>query len=156
MHARRGETALLGGLPGGVLKKIYLCNNEEFIYLTPTPRFPAPQPVIPLPPLECLRVLEAAARHQRFALAGKKFGVTAAAGHRIRMLESHRGAELFARRPRLPELPLTRRRARAAHPPRSRESGRTNLSFVHNQDSRRDLPGRPSGLLGGGLKEERR
>ena len=54
-----------------------------------------------LPPLDSLRFFEAAARHQSFVLAGKEFGVTAAAvGHRIRTLESHLGAALFERRRR--------------------------------------------------------
>ena len=51
-----------------------------------------------LPPLDSLRFFEAAARHQSFVLAGKEFGVTAAAvGHRIRTLEKHLDAELFER-----------------------------------------------------------
>ena len=54
-----------------------------------------------LPPLDSLRFFEAAARHQSFVLAGKEFGVTAAAvGHRIRTLEGRFGAELFERRHR--------------------------------------------------------
>ena len=57
--------------------------------------------MISLPPLDCLRFFEAAARHQSFARAGKEIGVTPpAVAHRIRMLESHLGAELFERRRR--------------------------------------------------------
>ena len=57
--------------------------------------------MIPLPPLDCLRFFEAAARHRSFAHAGKELGVTPpAVAHRIRMLESHLGAELFERRRR--------------------------------------------------------
>ena len=54
-----------------------------------------------LPPLDCLRFFEAAARHQSFAHASKELGVTAAAvAHRIRMLEGHLRTELFDRRQR--------------------------------------------------------
>ena len=57
--------------------------------------------MISLPPLDCLRFFEAAARHRSFAHAGKELGVTPpAVAHRIRMLESHLGAELFERRRR--------------------------------------------------------
>ena len=83
------------------MRKVYLCNHEVYVYLYSTPPFPAPRFVIPLPPLDCLRFFEAAARHQSFVLAGKELGVTAAAvGHRIRTLEKHLGAELFERRRR--------------------------------------------------------
>ena len=55
----------------------------------------------PLPPLDCLRFFEAAARHQSFAQASTELGVTAAAvAHRIRVLEHHLQAALFVRRPR--------------------------------------------------------
>ena len=55
----------------------------------------------PLPPLDCLRFFEAAARHQSFAQASTELGVTAAAvAHRIRVLENHLQAALFVRRPR--------------------------------------------------------
>ena len=55
----------------------------------------------PLPPLDCLRFFEAAARHQSFVRAAGELGVTPpAVAHRIRMLEAHLGAELFARRHR--------------------------------------------------------
>ena len=65
----------------------------------------------PLPPLDCLRFFEGAARHQSFAHAGKELGVTApAVAHRIRMLESHLQAELFHRRHRSVRL---NRRGRA-------------------------------------------
>ena len=62
-----------------------------------------------LPPLNCLRFFEAAARHQSFARAADELGVTAAA-HRVRLLESHLRAELFVRRPRSVRL---NRRGRA-------------------------------------------
>ena len=59
------------------------------------------QSVIALPPLDCLRFFEAAARHQSFVLAAEELDVTPpAVAHRIRMLESHLGAELFTRRHR--------------------------------------------------------
>ena len=80
------------------MKKIFLCNCEECIYLSPTRPVPAPEPVISLPPLDCLRFFEAAARLRSFAHAGKELGVTPpAVAHRIRMLETHLGAELFVR-----------------------------------------------------------
>ena len=61
--------------------------------------------MIPLPPLDCLRFFETAARHQSFARAAEELGVTAAAvAHRIRMLEGHIGAELFTRRHRAVRL----------------------------------------------------
>ena len=60
-----------------------------------------PESVISLPPLDCLRFFEAAARLRSFAHAGKELGVTPpAVAHRVRMLEAHLGAELFQRRRR--------------------------------------------------------
>ena len=57
--------------------------------------------MLSLPPLDCLRYFEAAARHRSFLRAARELGVTApAVGNRIRMLESHLGAELFVRRHR--------------------------------------------------------
>ena len=57
-----------------------------------------PESVISLPPLDCLRYFEAAARLRSFAHAGEELGVTPpAVAHRIRMLESHLGADLFER-----------------------------------------------------------
>ena len=54
-----------------------------------------------LPPLECLRYFEAAARHENFVRAAEELGVTpGAVAHRIRMLESHLRAPLFDRYPR--------------------------------------------------------
>ena len=44
--------------------------------------------MIPLPPLDCLRFFEAAARHRSFVRASEELGVTPpAVAHRIRMLE---------------------------------------------------------------------
>ena len=75
-----------------------MCKYEDCIYLSPTRPFPAPESVISLPPLDCLPFFEAAARLRSFAHAGKELGVTPpAVAHRIRMLESHLGAELFVR-----------------------------------------------------------
>ena len=52
----------------------------------------------PLPPLECLRFFDAAARHQSFARAAEELHVTAAAvAHRVKMLEKHLGQTLFDR-----------------------------------------------------------
>ena len=54
-----------------------------------------------LPPLDCLRFFDAAARHQGFARAAEELGVTpAAVAHRIRMLEAKVRAPLFHRRHR--------------------------------------------------------
>ena len=61
----------------------------------------AHEPVKALPPLDCLRFFDAAARHESFARAGAELGVTAAAvAHRVRMLEKHVRAPLFVRRAR--------------------------------------------------------
>ena len=66
-----------------------------------------------LPPLDCLRFFEVAARHQNFVRAAEELGVTAAAvAHRIRMLERHIGAALFVRRHRGVHL---NRRGRSYH-----------------------------------------
>ena len=55
----------------------------------------------PLPPLDCLRHFEAAARHQSFVRAADEFALTpAAVAHRVRVLEKHLGAPLFSRRHR--------------------------------------------------------
>ena len=90
-----------------------LCNYKVFVYLSSTRRFPAPRFVIPLPPLDCLRFFEAAARHRSFVRAAEELGVTPPAiAHRIRMLESHLGAELFERRRRGVYI---NRRGRAYH-----------------------------------------
>ena len=52
----------------------------------------------PLPPLECLRFFDAAARHQSFARAGAELQVTAAAvAYRVKVLETHLGLTLFDR-----------------------------------------------------------
>lgn len=51
-----------------------------------------------LPPLDCLRFFEAAARHESFVRAAEELQVTAAAvAYRIRVLEAHIGAPLFDR-----------------------------------------------------------
>ena len=54
-----------------------------------------------LPPLESLRFLNAAARHQSFARAAEELGVTpAAVAYRIRLLEAHLQAPLVYRHSR--------------------------------------------------------
>lgn len=54
-----------------------------------------------LPPLDCLRFFEAAARRRSFALAAEELHVTPpAVAHRIRTLERHLGAPLFERHSR--------------------------------------------------------
>ena len=51
-----------------------------------------------LPPLDCLRFFESAARHESFSRAAAELGVTpAAVAHRVRMLEKHLGDALFDR-----------------------------------------------------------
>ena len=83
---------------GEARKEVHLHKNEECIYLVRTPPFPAPEFVPSLPPLDCLRFFEAAARLRSFAHAGKELGVTPpAVAYRVRMLEAHLGAELFQR-----------------------------------------------------------
>ncbi len=58
-----------------------------------------------LPPLEWLRVFEAAGRRGSFTLAGQELGLTQAAiSQRIRNLEGHLGARLFVRLRRGVEL----------------------------------------------------
>ena len=71
----------------------------------------AREPVKVLPPLDCLRFFEAAARNQSFARAGEELGVTpAAVAYRVRVLEKHLSAALFERRVRSVRL---NRRGRA-------------------------------------------
>lgn len=54
-----------------------------------------------LPPLECLRFFEAAARHESFAKAATELFVTpAAVAHRIKRLEDYFGCKLFYRHSR--------------------------------------------------------
>ena len=77
-----------------------------------------------LPPLECLRFFDAAARHESFVRAADELQVTAAAvAHRIRVLEAHLRAPLFHRRHRGVRLtgsgnmkrdPLSTRKQRAS------------------------------------------
>ena len=99
------------------------------LYVIWTPPFPVPEFVISLPPLDCLRFFEAAARHQSFAHAGKELGVTpAAVAHRIRMLESHLQAEMFERRHRAVRL---NRRGRAYY-----EDVRRILLDIHETTER--------------------
>lgn len=51
-----------------------------------------------LPPLECLRYFETAARHESFVRAARELGVTpAAVAYRVKVLEEHLGLTLFAR-----------------------------------------------------------
>ena len=58
-------------------------------------------PVRSLPPLECLRFFDAAARHQNFVRAAEELGITAAAvAYRVKAFEEHLGHTLFDRHPR--------------------------------------------------------
>ena len=60
---------------------------------------------LPLPPLNALRVFEAAARHGSFTRAARELCVTqTAVSHQVRLLETHLGAALFARSPGKIEL----------------------------------------------------
>ena len=78
-----------------------------------------------VPPFDCLRFFESAARHESFSRAAAELDVTSAAvGYRVRMLEEHLGHPLFDRlRRRGVRL---NRRGKAyftdvqAHPPRPR------------------------------------
>ena len=52
----------------------------------------------PLPPFDCLRFFETAARRESFSRAGEELGVTSAAvAHRVKMLEDDLGHPLFDR-----------------------------------------------------------
>ena len=54
-----------------------------------------------LPPLECLRYFETAARHESFVRAARELGVTpAAVSYRVNVLEEHLGQNLFVRKQR--------------------------------------------------------
>ena len=58
-----------------------------------------------LPPLECLRYFEVAARYQSFVRAAKELGVTpAAVAYRVKVLEEHLGHTLFERHRRSVKL----------------------------------------------------
>ncbi len=61
-----------------------------------------------LPPINAIRVFEAAARHQSFTRAGAELGMTqAAVSYQIKVLEERLGFALFDRKPR--EVTLTAR-----------------------------------------------
>ena len=52
----------------------------------------------PLPPLECLRFFEAAARRESFAKAAEELHVSSSAvAYRVKVLEGHLGGTLFER-----------------------------------------------------------
>ena len=54
-----------------------------------------------LPPLDCLRFFEVAARHESFVKAAAELSVSASAvAHRVKTLEAHLGGALFERRRR--------------------------------------------------------
>ena len=90
-----------------------------------------------LPPLECLRFFEVAARHESFVKAAAELSVSpSAVAHRVKVLETHLGGALFERRQRgvrlnrrgkaylkdvqriLSELQVVTERRRAAAAPR--------------------------------------
>jgi len=73
--------------------------NNEFRHIDPV--FLMSKPLTSLPPLEWVRVFEAAARSGNFTAAATETGLTQAAiSQRIRNLESHLGVRLFNRLPR--------------------------------------------------------
>ena len=101
MRAHKDEPPLPRDFLGRSFEKGVFVQSRSTVYILPTPPFPAPRFVIPLPPLDCLRFFEAAARHRSFVRAAEELGLTPpAVAHRIRMLESHLGAELFGRKRR--------------------------------------------------------
>ncbi len=54
-----------------------------------------------LPPLECLRFFEVAARHESFVKAAAELSVSASAvAHRVKVLEAYLDGALFKRGPR--------------------------------------------------------
>ena len=68
-------------------------------------RRPAAKTMHALPPLNCLRFFDAAARHESFARAAEELQVTAAAvAYRVKSLEAHLRAPLFHRRHRAVRL----------------------------------------------------
>ena len=85
----------------GIKRKIYLVTGIPFLEAVAGRRRPATTTMHVLPPLECLRFFDAAARHESFVRAADELQVTAAAvAHRIRVLEAHLRAPLFHRRHR--------------------------------------------------------
>ncbi|WP_428097264.1 LysR family transcriptional regulator [Candidatus Rariloculus sp.] len=109
------------------MTKIYLC----IVSLRPD----CPDPVNPLPPLECLRFFEAAARHESFARAAEELRVTpAAVAHRMRTLERYLGAPLFSRRQRSVRL---NRRGRAYYEAIRRILRDIHRTTRHHADGRR-------------------
>ena len=88
-----------------------------------------------LPPLDCLRFFDAAARHENFVRAAEELQVTlAAVAHRIRMLEGHLRAPLFDRRTRGVRL---NRRGRAYHEEIRRILADLDAATRHHGDRRR-------------------
>ncbi len=88
-----------------------------------------------LPPLDCLRFFDAAARHENFVRAAEELQVTpAAVAHRIRMLEGHLRAPLFDRRTRGVRL---NRRGRAYHEEIRRILADLAAATRHHGDRRR-------------------
>ena len=155
-HPRTDGTAPRRHRDGRRFEKIYLCKYEECIYLNPNPPFPAPESVISLPPLDCLRFFEATARHESFALAADELGVSAAAvsrrrqpppsatavSHRIRTLEQHLDADLFERRRRSVRPCATRGR----RPPRARAPHRASSRRARRRRRARSRPPRRGGF----------
>ena len=68
-HPRTDGTAPRRHRDGRRFEKNIFVKYEECIYLNPNPPFPAPESVISLPPLDCLRFFESAARLCSFAHA---------------------------------------------------------------------------------------
>ena len=98
IHPCGRNAALFRHRAGRRLEKGVFVQSGRMYLSKPHPTFPAPEPVNSLPPLDCLRFFESAARLRSFAHAGEELGVTPpAVAHRIRMLERHLGADLFER-----------------------------------------------------------
>ena len=56
------------------MEKVNSCKCQKFSRRIPDRRFPEAESVLSLPPLDCPRLFEAAARLRRFARAGRDLG----------------------------------------------------------------------------------
>ena len=122
MHAHKGEPALQRHCLGRRLEKLEFMQLRRRYLSDLDPTVPVPETVKPLPPLDCLRFFEAAARHRSFALAGKELGVTSARRRPPHPYagEPSRRRALRAKAPRRPSQPprLSLSQGGAAHPGR--------------------------------------
>ena len=91
-----------------------------------------------LPPLECLRYFEIAARHESFVRAARELGVTpAAVAYRIKVLEDHLGRNLFDRQRRSVTLNDVGRACLRDVQPVLAEIGQIGLRYGANRSARR-------------------